>query len=169
LFINDLESSTQNPQQSVGFEIGNRNTDKFDFYVGTEVADNRMLYENNLSRNNRGYQYNINADLSFDITEIWSFESIYEYTIYKNNVLANQSFPMLKANLSRFMMKNDRRELKLSVFDALNKNREINYRNNLNHTQTSQTNVLNRSVMFSFMYFLSKLGKSNMDIKGHMR
>ncbi|MFT6844964.1 MAG: hypothetical protein ACJAUV_001153 [Flavobacteriales bacterium] len=97
MFINDLESSTQNPQQSVGFEIGNRNTDKFDFYVGTEVADNRMLYENNLSRNNRGYQYNINADLSFDITEIWSFESIYEYTIYKNNVLANQSFPMLKS------------------------------------------------------------------------
>jgi hypothetical protein len=55
------------------------------------------LHENNLSRNSMGYQYNIYADLSFDITEKWSFESIYEYTIYKNNVLANQSFPMLKS------------------------------------------------------------------------
>lgn len=164
LFANNQESITHSYVQSVGLEVGNRKKEKFDLNLGASVAENRMEYENKLAQNNIGYQYNLYADLGFNITEKWLFEGSYDYTIYTNDILKNQSFPMLKASLSRYMLKNDRGELKLSVFDALNRNRGISFDNNLNYTQTSQSNVLNRYYMVSFIYSLSKFGGDKMEV-----
>lgn len=170
LFANNQESTTRSYVQSLGLEVGNRKKEKFDLNVGAKVSENRMEYENNLALNNIGYQYNLYADLSFNITKKWSLDGSYDYTIYTNDILKNQSFPMVKASVSKLMLKNDRGELKLSVFDALNRNRGISFDNNLNYTQTSQTNVLNRYFMVSFVYSLSKFGSGDkMEFKGRRR
>ena len=170
LFANNQESITHSYVQSVGLEVGNRKKEKFDLNLGAKVSENRMEYENNLQLNNIGYQYNLYADLRFNITDKWSFDGSYDYTIYTNDILKNQSFPMLKASVSKLMLENDRGELKLSVFDALNRNRGINFDNNLNYTQTSQTNVLNRYFMVSFVYSLSKFGSGDkMEFSGKRR
>jgi hypothetical protein len=170
LFANNQESATRSYVQSLGLEVGNRKKEKFDLNVGAKVSENRMEYENNLALNNIGYQYNLYADLSFNITKKWSLDGSYDYTIYANDILKNQSFPMLKASISKLMFENDRGELKLIVFDALNRNRGISFDNNLNYTQTSQTNVLNRYFMVSFVYSLSKFDSGDkMEFKGRRR
>jgi hypothetical protein len=77
---------------------------------------------------------------------------------------------MLKVSVSKLMFENDRGELKLSVFDALNRNRGISFDNNLNHTQTNQANVFNHYFVVSFVYSLSKFGSGDkMEFKGRRR
>ena len=166
LFTENIASTTQNFIQSVDVNVGNRKKEKADITIGGRITENRMVYDDNLKLNNTGYEYLIFADVRFSLKKKWFVAASYDYTIYNNNVLNNQSFPMVRASLSRYLLKNDRGELKLSVFDALNQNQGINYTNQLNYTENRQSNVLNRYVMLTFVYSLSKFGEKGFELKG---
>ena len=53
-------------------------------------------------------------------------------------------------------MKLDRAELKISAFDLLNRNQGVFRNSSFNFIEDEQVNVLNRYVMLSFRYKISK-------------
>ncbi|MBW0179042.1 TonB-dependent receptor [Sediminibacterium sp.] len=68
----------------------------------------------------------------------------------------NTKIPYWNASLAKGFMKNKRAELKLSVFDMLNKNIGINRSANQNYIEDTRYNVLQRYFLLSFTYRLNK-------------
>jgi hypothetical protein len=70
----------------------------------------------------------------------------------------NTSIPLWNASLAKTFMKNKRGELKLSVYDLLNKNTGITRSSNLGYITDTRYNVLQRYFLLSFTYSLNKSG-----------
>lgn len=68
----------------------------------------------------------------------------------------NTKIPFWNASLAKGFLKNKRGELKLSVFDLLNKNVGINRNANQNYIEDTRYNVLQRYFLVSFTYRLNK-------------
>lgn len=68
----------------------------------------------------------------------------------------NTKVPYWNASLAKGFMKNKRGELKLTVYDMLNKNVGINRTANQNYIEDTRYNVLQRYFLVSFTYRLNK-------------
>lgn len=68
----------------------------------------------------------------------------------------NTRVPYWNASLAKSFMKNKRGELKLTVYDMLNKNVGINRTANQNYIEDTRYNVLQRYFLVSFTYRLNK-------------
>jgi hypothetical protein len=68
----------------------------------------------------------------------------------------NTKVPYWNASLAKAFMKNKRGELKLNVFDLLNKNIGINRSANQNYIEDTRYNVLQRYFLVTFTYRLNK-------------
>lgn len=68
----------------------------------------------------------------------------------------NTKVPFWNASLAKAFMKNKRAEIKLTVFDLLNKNVGINRTANQNYIEDTRYNVLQRYFLLSFTFRLNK-------------
>ena len=85
--------------------------------------------------------------------------SIYKIVWIKYNFLWNASF-------SRQFLKNNKGELKFSVFDILKQNRSVSRNYTDNYVEDVQNTVLRRFFMLTFTYNLNKMGGRNMPMQG---
>ena len=63
-----------------------------------------------------------------------------------------QTIPIVRASISKFLLKDQRGELKLSVFDLMNQNLGISRTENQNYIENSEIVSLARYFMLSFTY-----------------
>jgi hypothetical protein len=66
----------------------------------------------------------------------------------------NQQIPIWRAELSLFMLKNSRGQLKVGVYDILNQNRGVSRINQLNYIVDREVNALGRYFLTTFTYSL---------------
>ena len=67
----------------------------------------------------------------------------------------SQEVQLWEASIQKNIMKNDRGELKLSVFDILNQNQGINRTTNFNYIEEERIASIGTYYMLSFTYRLS--------------
>ncbi len=72
----------------------------------------------------------------------------------------NTKIPYWNASLAKSFLKNKRGELKLSVYDLLNKNVGVNRSANQNYIEDTRYNVLQRYFLLSFTFRLNKAASS---------
>ena len=86
----------------------------------------------------------------------WSVNSIFDYNIYQSaSFTGDQEVQLWQASLERNVMKNDRGQLKLSVFDILNQNRGVNRSTDFNYIQEERIASIGTYYMLTFTYKLS--------------
>jgi hypothetical protein len=85
----------------------------------------------------------------------------FKYTINSGRADGyNTEVPLWNVSVAKSFMKNKRAEVKLSVFDLLNKNIGSNRSANQNYIEDVKYNVLQRYFQLSFTYILNKAGKT---------
>jgi len=162
LFVNEVENNTTRLRNSIDLSFDNRKKDIVDATIGARFSHNKTTYSESQSLNQTYLDRNYYADLILTPTEKWNISSSFDYTVYSaENFGGQQTVPIWSASLSRYILKNNRGQIKLAAFDLLNKNIGINRSSQLNYVQEERIRSLGRYVMLSFSYSISGFGSKN--------
>ncbi|MDW3648673.1 MAG: TonB-dependent receptor [Bacteroidia bacterium] len=158
LFLNEVENLVNRLNSSVGLRIDNRNKDVIDISVGATFGHNLTDYSVSSELNRTFLNQSYNATLILNLGKSWNVETDIDYNIYTDDEFGQQSIPLWRASISRFILKNNRGQLKLSAFDMLQRNLGFSRNSNFNYIEEISTATLSRYFLLSFTYSLSRVG-----------
>ncbi len=99
--------------------------------------------------------YTVESVLTF--LKNYQFVSGLEYLIYENRSASfRQSIPLVNLSVSRFFLKNNSGELRISASNILDKALGVNQSSSINYTERTTTNSLGRYFMVTFVYAINK-------------
>jgi hypothetical protein len=155
VFINSLEDRANRYTGGLNLSFENRRKDNFDAEIGGQWNYNTVLY-NNSERNNTNYlNQRYYANFVFSALKKWNFKTGMNVNLYSAESFGEAAvIPIWTASISRYFLKGDRGEFRISAFDLLNQNQGFNRSNTLNYIETSTVNSLGRYFMGSFIYNL---------------
>ncbi|MFT6814509.1 MAG: hypothetical protein ACJAZ3_000397 [Sphingobacteriales bacterium] len=159
--VNAIENKTTTEAASVTAGIGNYKKEKISLYTSFSPSLTNTMYSINVDQNRQYFIYKYSASFELNAIKKWTFSTNLNYDIYTKEAFGTETrVPILTASISRTFLKNDRGELKVRVFDALDKNQGVTRDNGANYISETVTNSLGRTFMLSFSYNLSKLGNT---------
>ena len=120
-----------------------------------------IKYEIDENTKQEFYNQSLFADISYFSKNSFSIESGIDLNFYsEQNFGEQQLIPIWTASISKYIFQDQRGEIKLSVFDILNKNLGINRTSTLNYIENSEELSLGRYFMLSFTYALKSTNAS---------
>jgi len=148
---------TRTLNNTFGFNVENAKKEKIDWLVGTRFTTNATSSDDAQVANQNLSSTAYYSDITWYFAKKWSLTSLFDMTLYANDggVGAGNEVALWRASVQRNVLKNDRGQFKLSVFDILNQNLGVSQTTNLNYIQEQQIQSLGRYVMLAFTYNLS--------------
>ena len=134
--------------------------EKLEIGIGAGVSYNSARYTQSKDRNVYYYTYAASADISYIFPKNYVLSSDLDYTT--NTGLAsgfNQNYFLWNAGFAKQLFKNNRGELKLTVYDILKQNRSVTRSIADNYVDDVQNTVLQRFFLLSFTYNLNRHGQ----------
>jgi Outer membrane protein beta-barrel family len=163
--LNITDRWVMTPSLKMSYEI----KDKLSLSVEGLWRYNRTSYSIQSSQNQEFMNQSYWAELDWTVSNKYQVHSLMEYDIFDLGRGQKTQVPIWQLSVSRYVLEGDRGELKLSVFDALNRNVGINRTADANYVSTQQIRSLGRYYMLTFTYSLRKAGlkksKSGLDLK----
>jgi hypothetical protein len=167
LFINTIENDVNRYSSNLGLTLENRDKEYFDLSVGGRWTYQDNIYSVSSNQNFNFLNQNYNTRASITAIKNWNLESTLDVDIYSQQAFGEaQTIPIWSASLSRYLLENNRLEIKLSVFDLLNKNQGVDRSSELNYIENSVSNSLGRYGMLSAIYRLSAYGEESSGGRG---
>jgi hypothetical protein len=152
-FIQTDLLDTDRWSRSGGLTISNMNSKVLEYNLGGRWTFTDNLYKSNEALNQKTLLSNYFIDATVTIWKKWKLQGGYDYNLYSSDEFAeNQSLPLMKVSLSRFVLPNDKGQIKLSVFDVLDENRGLSRSADVNYLEEVRTNSIGRYAMLSFIY-----------------
>ncbi|MEM7657659.1 MAG: TonB-dependent receptor [Bacteroidota bacterium] len=139
--------------------LENRKKDKVDIVVGAEIdlSQTRFSEASDLDQQFVNQRYYL--DVRWNVTKKWVLRTSFDYFRYAGQSFEEeQVIPLWKASISRYLLKFNRGELKLSAFDLLDQNQGFNRVSQYNYLEEERILSLSRYFLLSFTYNLSKMG-----------
>jgi len=153
IFINTRESSLERINGNVRLRLENRNKKVVDWNIGGSYSYNINQYSDARTTNLGFSSQNVFADFRYNLKQSMSFELGANVNFYSEEQFGEaQTIPIVRASISKFVLKDQRGELKLSVFDLMNQNLGISRTENQNYIENSEIVSLARYFMLSFTY-----------------
>lgn len=158
-FINSTENSintwTLGPEVRLDMNLH----EKLNMMMSVNIDYTKTKYslQSSLNTNYLRHEYSLSADWQMPA----SFFLSSEFTYTKNSQRIegyNVDVPTWNASISKQFLKYNRGELKLSIYDILNRNIGISRNTNQNYIEDVRVNTLRRFCLLSFTYSLSKTG-----------
>ncbi len=120
---------------------------------------NKSTYENNLYPSLSVWRHNASSELVVRLPKHWVWESNITYT-YNPQVAPGiqKSVWLWNAGVNYLFMKDDRAQVKLSVYDLLNQNTSVSRTVRENYVQDMETIILQRYFLLTFTYNIRNLG-----------
>jgi hypothetical protein len=156
--LNDRESHTT--QETMG------GTARYNFTykeivtldLSANLSRQETRYEFNAQNNQVYFNKTYSAETNVILLKNYQFNTSYDYLIYNSKTTTNynKTIPLWNVSLSRFLLKNNTGELRLSVNNLLDQRLGVNQSATANYLQQQVTNNLGRYVMISFTYSLNK-------------
>ncbi|MEM7514485.1 MAG: outer membrane beta-barrel protein, partial [Bacteroidota bacterium] len=171
-FLNDRETPTNRFIMAGGLRIDNRKKDVLDIAIGTNISQTLTTYDDAETADQTFLSQRYYAELGLFLGKKWRLGSEINYRLYDGDGFGEQeAIPIWQASLSRYFLKNNRGEFRITAYDILNRNIGINQNSDLNFIEEERITTLARYVMFSFVYNLSKFGQnaSGLPPGGRMR
>jgi hypothetical protein len=169
-FIEGLENTIKT--LTFGPEISVTATVKEKLSLNFEAAlnINNSKYSLNSANNVKYLQQRYGTDVDWELPKRFFFSTDFSYTLYSRRAEGfNSNIPIWNASISKQFMKYNRGEIKLSAFDLLNENVNINRSSNMNYIEDTRVNSLQRYFMLTFTYSLTKSGLGTGAGHGGMR
>ncbi len=152
-----------------GISFANMNSKVLEYNLGGSwtFTDNYYKSSDALDQNTLLHTYFV--DLTLTVWKKWKLQGGYDYNLYVSNEFEeNQVLPLFEASISRFILPNDRGQIKLSVFDVFDENRGLSRTSEINYIEELRSNSIGRYAMLSFVYALKGTGAQGMGPAPHM-
>ena len=152
-FVNDILNNTNTIRWSPSVNIDIIPTDKTAIYLGANLSYSSTEYNINITQNQNITSQNYSVDLNTNFAKGWFWSSTLRYSIFKNERFGiAQNIPIINLSIYKQIFKGNNGEIRLSLYDALNKNILINQSTSVSRVFDSRTASLARYVMLSFSY-----------------
>lgn len=156
--VNGVENVTNRTSVSLGLRLNINIKDSFDVSFNGRIQSSQTKYSLNTNQNQQFYNYTYDVEANYRLPFGFKLNSNFDYSIITGQTFgATVGIPIWGASLSKFMLKKDRGELKLAVFDILNRNTGINRTADVNYILNEVTNSLGRYAMLSFTYNINPM------------
>jgi hypothetical protein len=131
----------------------------FDITLGGNINWNRVTYSLQAAQNTDFLSYGADLDLNFFLPKGFTLGNTVAYTGNAGRAEGfNPNFTLWNAYLAKSLLKNNRGEVRMTVYDLLNQNTGLDRTANGNFVQDTRYLVLNQYFMLTFTYNLSKFG-----------
>jgi outer membrane receptor protein involved in Fe transport len=131
--------------------------DFFDFSLAARLSNQENEYGFSDAQNQRFLNEQYSAESNLTILKKYRISANAEYYIFRNmNTNSKQEIPLINLSISRYVMKHQQGEIKLSVQNLLDRDAWVSQDASVNFYQKQTTNLLGRYVMLSFQYSLNK-------------
>ncbi len=162
IFLNDTETDRNSYNGNIFTSIENRKKEVIDWELGGSWGYNVTNYQESNTQNQKYFNQSVYADFTYNLKNSFSLETNMDVNFYSEQAFGEeQIIPIWKASISKYILKDQRGELKLSVFDILNQNLGIERNSNLNYIENSEVVSLSRFFLLSFTYSIKKAGQSS--------
>lgn len=157
--INTVENRTTRLVTGANLSLENRFKEKFDLIIGADLSYNQTKYsildDFNQDFINQAYY----IDLTLNLPQGFNVETSLDYTLYTGLADGfNEEVPIWKAGISKYVLKDNRGQIRLQAIDLLNRNTGVNRRAELNYVIDERIRSLGRYIMLSFHYSLKGFG-----------
>ncbi len=160
LFVNAQENRVQRWINRLDFRLENRKKEWLDLSLGFAIDYNRSTYSEDNELDQDFFNHRLYNDLSISLLRKWNLNSSFSLQTYSDRGFgASTRIPLWEASVSKTFLKNERGELKLSVFDLLNQNQGIDRQTQFNYIEEQRANALGRYAMLTFTYKIRSVGK----------
>jgi outer membrane receptor protein involved in Fe transport len=156
---NSIENLTE--RMSLGVTLGLTLTvrDSFDLSVSGTVNHNATSYSIQSNNNQKYDVYDLETDANWRLPFGLKLFGSFSYNIIKGNSFGtSQGIPLLGAGISKYMLKQNRGELKFQMVDILNRNQGYSRSADINYIQEERVTSLGRYAMLSFTYAFNPMG-----------
>lgn len=160
-FVNNLLNETLNERWSPSINIDFTPTEKTAVYLSSNLSFSSAEYNINVSQNQNIINQNYNLDMNQNFGKGWFMNATLRYSIFKNERFGiAQNIPIINFSVYKQILKGNKGEIRLSLYDALNQSILINQSTSVSRVFDSRTPTLARYVMLSFSYNLKGMKSS---------
>jgi len=156
--INNQENMSKNSGYNAGVTFASNISEYVDFNVGYSAGYN--VVNNSLQSNLNQSYYSGSATASINLLSKngWVFHTDLNNQMYTGlSAGYNQSYTLWNASAGKKFLKNQRGDIRLSVFDILKQNQSITRDVEPTYIEDVQTNVLQRYFMLTFTYKINNV------------
>ncbi len=169
-FLNGQETTRNRYNGNLTARIENRDKEVFDWVLGGSYGYNITNYDLEGSRSQSFFNPSLFTDLRWNYKKSFSVATNLDVNFFSEEDFGeSQTVPILKASISKFILKNQRAELKLSVFDIFNRNLGVSRINGSNYVENREITSLGRFFMLSCIYSIKAFGGNNSGGSGSRR
>ena len=166
-FVNNVLNSTKSTSITPSLRLSITPGDKFALYLSSSFENGNANYNVNESLNQKTKNFRYGIELNSELVLGVKVNTTFNLSHYENDRLdLNQDIPIWNISIYRQFLKGNKAELRLSLYDAFNKNVAISQYSSNYSIVRSNTVTLARYGMISFTYNIQGI-KS--DIKGRRR
>ncbi|HAD13508.1 MAG TPA: hypothetical protein DCF33_13865 [Saprospirales bacterium] len=156
LFVNDIENNTDRWLNTLEVSFDNRRKTKVDWTIGAEVARNSTRYSISTSLNQDFINQRYFGEIAVYPTKKWALGTGIDCMVYSAEAFGEQrTVPLWRASITRYVLKNNKGQIKLSAADLLNQNIGISRTSQFNYLEEERVRNLARYFMLSFSYSLA--------------
>ena len=147
--VNNTISTGINPSLNMDFTF----SDYFAMFAGISYGITNTEYDINTGQNQSIKRYSYNAQLNISPIKKFFISGKFVQSFFRNDRFGeNFDVPILNVSISKQVLKGNRGEIRVSMYDGFNQNRQISQFATLNTVSESVTNALARYYMLSFTY-----------------
>lgn len=124
--------------------------------LSANLSRQRTAYDFNPQQNQLFFNQNYNSELNVNFLKKFMIGGNFNYLVYRSETTDfNETIPLLNLYISRFILKNNLGEIRLSGQNLLDQNVGVSQRADVNFIEQTVTNNLGRFIMLSFTYKLN--------------
>jgi hypothetical protein len=147
---------------NLGLTLASNISEYVDFNLSYNANFNNITNKISPSRNNKYYYHTVGARINLLTKSGWFILNDLTNQFYSGLADGfNQDFWLWNVSAGKKFLKDNRGELKLSVFDLLKQNQSITRTNTESYIEDVQTDVLRQYFMLTFTYTLKNFGKAS--------
>ncbi|WP_315817751.1 outer membrane beta-barrel protein [Paraflavitalea speifideaquila] len=133
--------------------------DKLDIGASANFNYNDAQYDLQANANNRYFNHNYSLDATYTFFKRFMLSSDFDYFVNSGRADGfNQPIPLWNASIAWVLFKKRNGELRFSVVDIMNQNKNIDRTIDPNYIEDTFTETLRRYFMVTFMYNLNRFG-----------
>lgn len=164
--INEAVNYAQTANGTLGLVLSSNISEKIDFTISSNSTYSNI--HNTLQNNADNIYFSQNSRFKLNLTP-WKgivFQTEYLNTYYNGlSSSFNQNISLWNAAIGYKFLKNKQAEIRITVYDILNQNNNIQRTNTDSYIQDSQTNALNRYYILTFTYTFKKYFENTSETK----
>ena len=163
--INRILQDLNRWNNTLGMSFQSLNSDVFEYTLGGDWTFSNTNYESNSAIDQSYFIQHYYTDITVNFLKNWSVSTSFDVRFYSGDQFqGDETLPLWKASLSRYIFKDRRGEIRLSMFDVLDENRGISRSSDANYLEEIKSNSLGRYVMLSFVYSIKGFNQGQVDV-----